>query len=170
MTRTYKHTPAGGGGPMGAGAIPTSMQPRPGLVRVPVRRKGVQQVYEPEPEIEDEVPVDYVEMETLEHAAEQIERVHNSTAYFPQSEQVLAVCVVCAATESTDVLVTIAKVNEISVCGSCVERLMEATRAELPRRRLRLAMERLAAGAVSLDVVEQIEKLAAGQYPVKTDE
>jgi hypothetical protein len=79
-------------------------------------------------------------------------------------------CQFCDATDETDIVLPCQDGDPRSICGRCVERLVDALRAELPRRRLRLAMERLAAGTVSIETVEAVERLAAKQTaPEKTD-
>jgi hypothetical protein len=111
----------------------------------------------PEPQypvIDDDPPqADDVDIEA---ADVEIEAAANGTAYSPQG------CCFCQRTEADDVIVDAypQTVNGPVVCAQCVERLVDAVRAELPRRRLRLAMERLAAGTVSIEMVEAVERLA----------
>ena len=72
-------------------------------------------------------------------------------------------CLFCGSSDKDDILIPgypAPTADTTRVCGQCIERLIDALRAELPRRRLRLAMERLAAGTVSIEMVEQIERMA----------
>ena len=76
-------------------------------------------------------------------------------------------CCFCGKGGQDDLLIpgiagTVPDGRSPQVCAACIERLIDALRAELPRRRLRLAMERLAAGTVSIEMVEAVERLAAG--------
>ncbi len=71
-------------------------------------------------------------------------------------------CMFCDNTEASDTLIPgfADGGRDYMVCGACVDRLIDAMRQELPRRRLRLAMERLAAGPVSAETLATIERLA----------
>lgn len=59
-------------------------------------------------------------------------------------------------------------VGRVVLCDACVMAAVDAVRAEMPRRRLRLAMERLAAGTVSIETVEAIERMVPQQTDNKT--
>ena len=89
----------------------------------------------------------------------QLETFSTATA---ASLAVKPTCMFCDHTEASDLLIPGFPDGgaDYMVCGACVERLVDAMRLELPRRRLRLAMERLMAGSVSIETVEAVEKMA----------
>lgn len=56
----------------------------------------------------------------------------------------------------------IVEVGSIRICDDCAMKAVDLIQAELPRRRLRLAMERLLAGEVTETLVVEIERLSGG--------
>ena len=154
----------------GGGAAPSV---GPTMVRRPdapsaVRRGGIQviqraeqeEAYEPQPA---EVPIPPLTVgEAPEpHAAHDSALSNGSIGQLAVNPTQGAACMFCDRTEASDTLIPGFPDGgaDYLVCGACVERLVDAMRAELPRRRLRLAMERLAAGTVSIEMVEAVERL-----------
>ena len=135
---------------VGRGGPPSGQQRRDGVVAVKAKRPMEEPVSRPRT-LDDVVDADGV-----------IWREGNGTRS-PQGNSTEPMCRVCGATEPSEVVVRIEKINEVALCGACIELLVDALRAELPRRRLRLAMERLASGTVSIEMVEQVERLAGYQ-------
>jgi hypothetical protein len=120
-----------------------------------IRKVESEPVYEPEPREPEPPPLSVGEAPA---ATQPIAPVNGSAPSAPS-------CMFCDNTEASDTLIPGFPDggSDYLVCGACVERLVDAMRLELPRRRLRLAMERLMAGSVSIEMVEQIEKLAEVQ-------
>lgn len=165
MSRQYRHTPAGAGQappgprPVGMGA------PQPGIQVVHARAPRVgpsaaelDGVTLPPPLVLGERagkvsdPQDYV-------AASPPGRLNGVPETFDDDR-----CVCCGGEGAA--LVT---VGRAVLCDACVMTAVDAVRAEMPRRRLMLAMERLAAGTVSIETVEAVERLVSGQTDRKTD-
>ena len=138
-------------GKVGAGAIRApSMEPRKGVIAVAAKRPMEVPVLRPI--IGSNVEVSDGNGQYAD------ERPGNALNY----------CILCFATEAkADILIQgSVQPGGHLVCGACIERLIDFLQQELPRRRLRLAMERLASGEVTPEMLRIIEDLSSGAMVV----
>ena len=152
--RYTKATTSGGGMPSGP---PRGQQRREGVIAVAAKRP----MEEPVARSSD----------TLRHATPNGEPAYGLEDMAIEREEVMRrlnrarspQCSCCGRGEDVDVLVKAPGPEPAhKICGTCVEALVDTLRAELPRRRLRLAMERMMAGPIDAATVEAVEKMAGG--------
>ena len=158
MTRRYQPG-AAGGGTQRLTPSPTPQGPRAGVqvVRARAPRVGPSAAEEVDGTI---APID------LRAEAGVAEPTHDSTLSNGSRQHVViqGSCCFCGHTEEDDVLVLAPGPyppgGERRVCGECIEHLLGSAKAELPRRRLKIAMSMLATGNVSPEMLATIEGIA----------
>ena len=97
-------------------------------------------------------------------------------AHSPQGNGLVefAFCILCGRSDKDAAILVDGRDEDMAelghvghkVCDKCIERLIDRLRTELPRRRLRLAMERLASGEVTPEMLKIIEDLSSGAMVV----
>lgn len=156
MTRVYKSTPAAGSGAP-PGPRPPHQTQRAGI-QVVTRRP--ERIGPTAAEMTDGVvpPLKLVDDSMLSQSGGHDSMLSNGAArpapHLPATFDDDR-CAACGGAGA--LLVT---VGRVVLCDACVMLGVDAVRDELPRRRLRLAMERLAAGPVSLEMLATIEAMA----------
>jgi len=164
VTRRYGTTVTSGHGPPGP---PRAAPVRHGVVVVPVRAPRVGKSAAEEDGVAPTPPIDYaaeagVAPAVVGRATSEIDNILSTSggqhAVTQFDDETCAGCGRAAA--DVAVLVT---VRRIVVCDECVMAAVDAVQQEMPRRRLRLAMERLAQGPVTAEMLEVVERLAARQ-------
>ena len=135
---------------VGRGGPPQPRGPRSGVVAVAAKRPMEVPVARParDPQID--------ELQLPGYPAD----------HLPQGNSTDPMCGCCGATEASEIIVRIEITEPVSLCGACIELLVDKLRSELPRRRLRLAMERLASGEVTPEMLKIIEDLSSGAMVV----
>lgn len=76
----------------------------------------------------------------------------------PQPIAEVATCLLCQRAEAE--CAVLVELHSGHICDQCTEEAIDLVKQELPKRRLRLAMERMLAGEVTPEMVERIERLA----------
>lgn len=177
MTRVYKSTPPANG-PAPPGPRPQGMGPRPGVQAVVARKPRVgPSAYEADGE---RLPPPLNLAAEAQHSAAfngareqsdiQLETFSTGTARsLPGNPAIeFQFCILCGVSDKDAALLIDARDDDQvqlghdghRVCDKCVERLMTRLHSEIPKRRLRLALERMMAGEVSAETVEAVERLA----------
>lgn len=70
-------------------------------------------------------------------------------------------CLLCERSEPE--CAVLVELHSGHICDQCTEEAIDLVKQELPKRRLRLAMERMLAGQVSIETVEMIERMSGGK-------
>jgi hypothetical protein len=165
MPRVYKSTPPAPGGAAPPGPRPQGMSARPGIQVVSARAPRVGPSAAELDGVTLPAPIRLADTPPRERHEDLADMLGHSLPSRPAPATFDDDRCVCCGGEGA-LLVT---VGRAVLCDGCVMQAVDAVRAEMPRRRLRLAMERLAAGTVSIETVEAIERMVPQAADRKTD-